>query len=520
MLGKEMNVRDFRHIARVRYVGKIFGCLVFAVLCALALPARANNLVVEDATFTDQNTTDHYAKIRFDIAWDNSWRVSEAPANRDAAWVFAKWKLQGEAEWAHCTLSITDNEHTAPTGSQIDASFTKDNNGKGILIYRDSDGKGSNDWDGVELRWNYGIDGMVDDAAVDVKVFAIEMVYVPQGSFYLGDGASIFAFYDDAKGSAAYALYDDAKGSPAPAQISDGSVSINAESYLDAGPILVDGDEGLLGNADYPTGYKAFYCMKYEISQGQYADFLNTLTSTQDKNRFEDNNGKFRHTIAGTAGSRSASAKERACNYLSVADSIAYADWAGLRPMTELEFEKAGRGPANSVAGEYAWGNTNIASKPYTLKNNGQPDEAIATNYASDPTGNAAYTSTFIKGPLRGGVFATATATRAEAGASYYGIMELSGNLYERPVTLASAAGRRFKGVHGDGALTKDGFANIPDWPGFAGGQNSGTAGACSRGGSWYSGAYHLRISGRQKGGFAGAYRLSTTGFRCVRSAW
>ena len=78
----------------------------------------------------------------------------------------------------------------------------------------------------------------------------------------------------------------------------------------------------------------------------------------------------------------------------------------------------------------------------------------------------------------------------------------------------------RFEDNNGDGVLTKDGFANISDWPGYAAGKNKGVAGASSRGGSWYTTAADLRISGRQKGGFTGAYRLNTTGFRCVRSAW
>jgi len=521
MLGEKKNSRNFRHIVWVRYVGKIFSCLVFAVLCTsiMTLPVQANSLVVENATFTDRNTTDHCGKIRFDISWDNSWRVSEAPANWDAAWVFTKWKHKTGTEWFHCTLSTADDEHTTPTGAKIEASFTKDNNGKGVFIYRNSDGKGSNDWNGVELRWNYGIDGMADNRVVDVKIFAIEMVYVPQGSFFLGDGASIYAFYNDAKGSTSY---DDTEGSSTPVHITDESVSVNAASYLDGGPISVDGNDGLPGNAAYPTGYKAFYCMKYEISQGQYADFLNTLSSMQNKNRFENNNGKYRNTIAETAGGHRARAKELACNYISVMDGMAYADWAGLRPMTELEFEKACRGPLNAVAGEYAWGNEKIASKPYTLKNEGQPDEAVATHYATAPKGNAAYRTSqhLIRGPLRGGVFATGTSTRAEAGATYYGIMEMSGNLWEHPVTLANSAGRRFKGTHGDGALTKDGFADISNWPGYAGGKNSGVAGAGSRGGSWFTNATHLRISGRLKGGFAGTYRTNTTGFRCVRSAW
>jgi hypothetical protein len=33
-------------------------------------------------------------------------------------------------------------------------------------------------------------DGVLDACNVTIKVYAIEMVYVPQGNFYLGDGAS------------------------------------------------------------------------------------------------------------------------------------------------------------------------------------------------------------------------------------------------------------------------------------------------------------------------------------------
>ena len=515
MLGKMMTFRNFRPLTRVKYYGKVFGCLVFAVLFALivVLPARANNLAVKNVTFTDRNTAEHYGKIRFDISWDNSWRVgvTETPSNWDAAWVFAKWKLKSGTKWSHCTLSTNDNDHTAPTGAQINASFTKDNNGKGVFIYRDSNGKGSNDWNGVELRWDYIKDNLPDDAAVDIKVFAIEMVYVPEGSFYLGDGASTYAFYDNDKGSTT------------PAHITYVPVSVNAESHMVRGPISVDGDDGLPGNPDYPTGYKALYCMKYEINQGQYADFLNTLTPGQERNRFSDRNkGKLRNTIGGSAGSRSAGSKYRACNFLSVADGMAYADWAGLRPMTELEFEKACRGTLKFVAGEYAWGSDKIASKPYTLKNDGQPDEAVATNYAAEPFGNAAYSKTerFIRGPLRGGIFVTDTSFRAEAGATYYGIMEMSGNLEEKPVTLGNPAGRRFKGTHGDGVLTKDGFANISDWPGYVAGKNKGVTGVCSRGGAWNTFATDLRISGRQKAGFTVGYRQGSSGFRCVRSAW
>ncbi len=69
-------------------------------------------------------------------------------------------------------------------------------------------------------------------------------------------------------------------------------------------------------------------------------------------------------------------------------------------------------------------------------------------------------------GPVRVGIFATNNADRVSAGASYWGIMELSGNLYERPVTIGHATGRAFAGTHGDGVLTAAGNANVSAWPG------------------------------------------------------
>ena len=39
-------------------------------------------------------------------------------------------------------------------------------------------------------------------------------------------------------------------------------------------------------------------------------------------------------------------------------DAIRYSAWVGLRPMTELEFEKACRGPLATVDGEFPWGDT------------------------------------------------------------------------------------------------------------------------------------------------------------------
>lgn len=467
--------------------------------------AWANNLRLENVTLTDKNTVSDYVNIQFDISWDNSWHLagSSAPFNWDAAWVFAKWKLTLGGNWNHCTLSTIGADHNAPSGSQIDASFSKDDDGRGVFIYRSSTGTGTNNWDGVKLLWHYGTDGVGDNDVVEIKVFAIEMVYIPTGAFYLGDETSLYTFYNS-------------DSFPNPAFISNDSVNINADEQMSGGPIAVDGDGGIQGNADYPTGYTAFYCMKTEISQGQYADFLNTLTSPQDGNRFPNQNGNYRHTIGGSYGNRSAGRPDRACNYLSWADACAYADWAGLRPMTELEFEKACRGTPFPVGGEYAWGTaTIIPDASLTLSGVEDGSETVTTDVSA---GAAIYEYNVHiggdggLGPLRGGIFATATTNRVSAGASYYGVMEMSGNLWERTVTLGNLAGRGFTGRHGNGAIGPTGDADVSNWP------DTAATGSGFRGGGWNNLSTSLPVSGRIAASGADTGRYGYYGFRASRT--
>ena len=45
---------------------------------------NANHLVVSGGTQVD------FDKVTFTISWENSWWVSGAPSNHDAAWIFIK----------------------------------------------------------------------------------------------------------------------------------------------------------------------------------------------------------------------------------------------------------------------------------------------------------------------------------------------------------------------------------------------------------------------------------------------
>ena len=185
-----------------------------------------------------------------------------------------------------------------------------------------------------------------------------------------------------------------------------------------------------------------------------------------------------------------------AANYLNWGDHGAYLDWAGLRPFTEFEFEKACRGPMPVVAGEYAWGTTGIkGTSDYSLANSGQLNEGIAIVYSLvSGTGNGNYKITVTSpGPFRVGIFAahSENSGRVTSGASYYGIMELSGNMWEYPARIGNPNGRAFNGNHGNGILSATGNHNVMGWPA------AGTNGIGLRGGNQQSNYYQLMVGDR-----------------------
>jgi formylglycine-generating enzyme required for sulfatase activity len=230
--------------------------------------------------------------------------------------------------------------------------------------------------------------------------------------------------------------------------------------------------------------------MKYEISQAQYRDFLNTISSSHQDTRFPNQYGNDRHYIREGSGenpygcdadgdgvfNEANDGEWIACNYLSWDDLCAYLDWAALRPMTELEYEKACRGP-NITDNEYAWGSSEY-TEVQTLTNGGTANEGVTES--GNGLVNCYETSTGPDGPLRCGFAAKSNTNRREAGASYWGIMELTGNVWEFCIGVYSADDPPvFDGTHGDGELGSDGNDDISSWPA----QSDNKVGL--RGGSW-----------------------------------
>ena len=435
------------------------------IICGLG----ANNITVSNVSAVDDLTQSGRATLTFDLTWENSWRVTgTAPNNYDAAWVFAKYRV-GTGDWKHVRLT---GSSSAPAGATVDVM---DN--VGAMVYSSSDQTGTASYSGVALEWDLLSDAISWSSAVEVQVFAIEMVFIPAGSFYLGanvkNSSETDAFHK-ANNKQPYLVF-----SPDAIQVGTTGNKLNYTDVFGrgadfAGPIP----------ATFPNGYDAFYLMKYETSQEQWVSFFNTLSPAHralyditDATGKDTDGELYRNAVSydpAGSGAASTSLPGTASGYNSIRDMLAYFDWSGLRPMTEMEFEKAARGPLPARNGEYAWGSASVAQTPYALADEGSDQETVTPGTLSVLTsnGNATYLNThpstrIDKGPLRVGIYAGSTqvADRVTAGAGYYGNMELSGNQWEGVVAIGQPAGRAFTNVHGDGALDANGLPDVPTWP-------------------------------------------------------
>ncbi|KIG16557.1 hypothetical protein DB30_04328 [Enhygromyxa salina] len=437
-----------------------------------------------------------------------------------------KQRVTSFTAWQHMNVSTLAADHGAPEGTVIVPS----EDGVGVFIYRDRDGRGPLGLRGVRLRTTTACDG----EALKVWIGALEMVYVAPSEFRVGDpqGADgpYCCFYE--------AGDDDDDGR-------DRSYVIRSEAAIAVGDepgMLTWDNTGQMGEhadipAAFPKGSVGYYVLKHQLTQGEYCDFINHLQGHQITIRFPyGGQGDYRYTVFKTWGSpRVCTRPERANNWASWADAKAYIWWAGLRPMTEFEYEKAARGPIAPVAGEYAWGSTTLvqslvilghesdrpivqgncnlgnAMQPFQGGDGGQgpvPDDAFrASRYQC--SAEAVH--------MPGVIDTDQTFTwREETGASHYEIMGLSGNLWEYVISAGVDTGRSFTGDHGTGDLDGTGSPNQANsWPG------ADHLGIGFRGGSWYTKVTSGRIADRCFGSGLLGYqdRSHDTGIRAVRTA-
>ena len=464
--------------------------LLIVASLLLISQAMANNLVISGTpSYSSANQT-----LTFTMSWDNSWSINAGPTNWDAVWIFVKRQnCSGNNHWVHQKLSITSGDHSAILASNnapsADVQVDAVTDGMGVFVRRIGTNVVGNVPSQIVTIKLAGTNPTIATSNTDnFEILGIEMVYVPEGQFYAGDGRSANGSNFSAGTSTQPVIITSA------IQTNGIGAAINYTSSTAYGsPVILP--------PTFPLGYDGFYCMKYEATTGIFGEFINTLNYDQQAKHLAD--------LGGAANLPNVTGASFDCNQcwglwtkvstpgtyntvaavftvarpwlvegnLSWKTAAAFLDWSGLRPMTEFEFEKACRGPLLPVANEYPWGNTTITSRQ------------VASSYD-----NANVTTGIVEGPCfyngwdgspqRPGAFAQSATNRTQSGATYYGIMDMAGNVAEQ--CIGGGSGYDYSGftnANGDGALNATtGYANTAGWP-AAGGSNSGTT---TRGG-WYN---------------------------------
>lgn len=472
--------------------------LVSLFVLLLPLGTHAADLTISNVMLIHHRDTTKELHVQFDVRWQHAWRNEK---NYDAAWIVVKF-LQGSNGYRHALLAASG--HVVLRNNLNDASQPQIQTPKdrvGCFIFPSARHRGPVDWTvRVALDTALLSNRNFNLNEARIAIYGCEMVYIPEGAFTLGDpdttALRFGAFYRaDGNGNRA-GLYQIAaeKSSLAVGKAKDALYYRSDTGY--------EGDRSGPIPADFPKGYRAFYIMKYELAQGEYVAFLNSLSQEQSQSR-ANFGGKGYARLRGAIQIENevyrTVAPKRPCNFISWDDACAYADWAGLRPMTELEFTKACRGPSEPIAHEYPW---SVSTTEQLARIVNENDDLTMSNGMHE-------------GQL-------AEKNRATFGASYYWVMDLAGSLWERVITVGDSLGRTFRGTHGDGRVNYYGFANNADWP--AG--NTETSGFGFRGGGYYhhQQAYsefnpHSPIAYRRFGAWAGGNRTHAYGSRFVRTA-
>ena len=273
-------MKNLKSIVYTKLLSKLL-CLLVTLITAVNVSLGNDIRVLNSRIVPVEGGSTTHTFVEFDLSWSNSWRDTY---NWDAAWVFVKFRTPstfgGDDLWRHAWLSTDNTHHTVGTDNGTTPSLSSartmldgsgntvatggTDRGMGVFMHRSALGNGNINWQQVRLRWNFGEQSVDFTKPVQIQVFAIEMVLVPEGAFAAGDWSVGFTL----------TTINTATATTVPA--GTGSLGGAAGGYPTG---------QTAPGATWPNGFGAYYLMKYELSQQQYVDFLNTLTRTQQAAR-------------------------------------------------------------------------------------------------------------------------------------------------------------------------------------------------------------------------------------------
>lgn len=448
-------------------------------------------------------------ELCFSLSWKGSWKND---INCDGVYIFAKYKAKGEDGYHSIKLSDSshgefDYQNKLPQKYQIKGSnvavggyvpYTR----LGMFVYP------MEKIQKTDIIINeISVISILEEEPEDIQLFALEMVYVPQDSHYIGDpgngiskGGTLKNCFYTYPNKGAYHISSEEEIEFAP---KEGALYCDLDT-----PNGREENDSFVIPAAFPKGYKAMWYMKYNLTEGQFVQFMNCLSRKQQQSHcMADISGdtiENYYAVTGTNEPKDrcdvicnrygngvekpikfyTSAPNRAMNAVAYFDIAALACFAGLRLATELEYEKACRGPMEAVKEEFAWGSSNIGRVFHFDGSDGsgtevpipqRPGMICNCNFGTDIAPFERDIKTIPDnpgwiGPVSVGLYENATrlegyTQRECTGASYYGIMDLCGNVWESIISTGRAEGRGYIPEHGNGELDEKGYHTMSGWP-------------------------------------------------------
>jgi formylglycine-generating enzyme required for sulfatase activity len=432
-----------------------------------------NNLAISNVSLASSGSGSTYS-VSFTISENNLLNTTTpgGAAYNTADWIFVKYSTNSGAagSWNHMMLA---------SGGSVASGATLSLGSDAMGAWLDHSATSAYWTTSVTLNLAAAASGVVTPAQLMVKVYAVSMVHIPTGAFVYNAGGV---------GQAGSNSTSNFNGNT--------QITVNTPT------------QSLSGVSGWPNGYNSFYIMRYPVSQGQYADFLNSVPVSTSNARSDTtflNNG---YVMYNNSGVYSPGDRNAAMNRMSLYDLWAFLSWAALRPMTEMEFERAGRDVAPD-ARAYPWGatipSTTTPNSMYWALN--ESTGPVPQNYADWGQVPAA-TILDVGRYMSSDVYRSTV----QAGASPYGIPDLIGNVTHQLINCA------FTTIPGNG----NGTANWPGtWPVGATSDTTigaGGSGEGNRGGGWsQANTTVLQLSNRIAIAVGGITRTNAYGGRGAR---